>query len=122
VLDAGDTVTSLAYSPDGDTLLVGSGSALKLWELSVRDPGRSDANPTVLHGHDATVNAVAYSRDGTRFASAGQDGKALVWRSLASLLDASCASVGRNLTQEEWRQLLPGEDYQRTCDQWPYGP
>jgi WD40 repeat protein len=31
----------------------------------------------------------------------------------------ACELAGRNLTAEEWATYLPGEPYQRTCDQWP---
>jgi WD40 repeat protein len=37
------------------------------------------------------------------------------WPSIA------CNIAGRNLTQAEWKQYLPGRPYQRTCPQWPAG-
>jgi hypothetical protein len=37
------------------------------------------------------------------------------WQSVA------CSIAGRNLTQDEWKQYLPGRPYQRTCPQWPAG-
>ena len=34
----------------------------------------------------------------------------------------ACSVAGRNLTQAEWKQYLPGRPYQLTCPQWPAGP
>ncbi len=115
-------MASVAYSPDGQTLIASAGTSVRLWNLGVPDSATSIANPVVLRGHSDSVTAVDYSPDGRHFASASSDGTALVWLSLDALVDASCRSVGRNLTQDEWRELLPGEDYQRTCEEWPSGP
>ena len=29
--------------------------------------------------------------------------------------------AGRNLTRQEWNQVLPGQPYQRTCPEYPDG-
>ena len=34
----------------------------------------------------------------------------------------ACGIAGRNLTQSEWKQYLPGRTYQLTCPEWPAGP
>jgi len=34
----------------------------------------------------------------------------------------ACSIAGRNLTQAEWKEFLPGRSYQLTCPQWPAGP
>ena len=106
-------------APDGTALLVAAGEQVELWNLGVHDPSRSIANPVVLDGHVGKVTAVAYSPDGHHFASASADGTARVWLPLDALIDLSCRVVGRNLSQEEWRLLLPSEPYRTTCERWP---
>jgi WD40 repeat protein/transcriptional regulator with XRE-family HTH domain len=72
---AGEIITPLrlSYSPDGATLLAGQGK-----QLVLVDP-TSGAVLGRMDGHDADVTAVAFSRDGARFASADIEGKIIVW-------------------------------------------
>ena len=62
-------VTSVAFSPDGQTLVVAAGRTVQLWDLAAPDPESPIANPTVLRDHADVVDAVAYSPAGDRFAS-----------------------------------------------------
>jgi TIR domain len=39
----------------------------------------------------------------------------------AQMADTLCQRAGRNFTQAEWDQFLPGFDYEVTCEQWPSG-
>jgi hypothetical protein len=39
----------------------------------------------------------------------------------AEWIRQACYRVGRNLTQAEWALYFPGEDYRKTCEQWPDG-
>jgi WD40 repeat protein len=119
-LHARGDVTGVAYSPDGKTLVIAAARTVELWNLGVPDPATSIANPVVLGGPVGTVTAVAFSPDGSHFAGASEDGTARVWLPLASLIDLSCRTVGHNLSQKEWTELLPGEP-RRTCEQWPTG-
>ena len=67
-------VTSVAFSPNGKTLVSGSGDhTIRLW--NVQD-GRCLAS---FEGHSRGVNAVAFSPDGKRIASASTDGSVRVW-------------------------------------------
>jgi WD40 repeat protein len=67
-------VTSAAFSPDGKTLLSGSGDkTLKLWDI---------ANGQVIHtfaGHANEVTSVAFSPDGMRVLSGSQDQTLKLW-------------------------------------------
>ncbi|HSK56802.1 MAG TPA: hypothetical protein VK908_16230 [Jiangellales bacterium] len=38
------------------------------------------------------------------------------------LLVHACTLVGRNLTQQEWADVLPDRTYERTCPDYPSGP
>ena len=60
-----DSVNSVAFSPDGNTLASGGGRALQLWDV---DTG---ANTHTLTGHTDSVSSVAFSPDGKTLASGG---------------------------------------------------
>jgi WD40 repeat protein len=64
-----DTVTSLAFSPDGKTVVSGSlDHSIKLWDVA------SGRLVRTLQGHAKGVGAVAVSPDGALLASGGEDG------------------------------------------------
>jgi hypothetical protein len=49
-------------------------------------------------------------------------GNYMVWDlDPADWAKTACSIAGRNLTQSEWKQYLPGRPYQSTCPQWPAG-
>jgi WD40 repeat protein/tetratricopeptide (TPR) repeat protein len=81
---AAEPVSALAFSPDGKYLVAGFGmknlysatsypNPLKVWEVATRRLVRR------LNGHTRFCVAVDFSRDGSLLASAGHDGKAIVW-------------------------------------------
>jgi len=70
----GDTVTCLAFSPDGAYLASGdSGGIILLWDLSKMALAKR------LTGHSAWVNSVAFSIDGRRLVSASFDKTLGLW-------------------------------------------
>ena len=67
-------VESVAFSPDGITLVSGSGDGtLRLWAVQTGEHLRT------LEGHTNGVLSVAYSPDGKTLASGSSDGTVLLW-------------------------------------------
>lgn len=74
----GGVVWSLAWSDAGRNLIVSTGDKLiHLWDVGAEKPGAS------LGGHIDFVSYLARAPKGDRFASAGQDGIARVWKDSA---------------------------------------
>ena len=71
-------------------------------------------------GHDAAIEAVAVSNDGSLLASGAEDGSLRLWSlDPEDWIERACLRAGRNLTQEEWNIYLPTKPYEPTCPQYP---
>ena len=111
-----DIVANVAFSPDGERLAaVTLDSSIFLWNVDSRRP--------IVQGLRSREGAVAVSFDptGDRLVTADDQGLLLwdfrfeSWRKLA------CATVRRNLTQDEWEAYLKEEPYRETCPDLPQG-
>ena len=85
------STTSLAFSPDGSLLAVGTladASKVFVYRWSTREVVQ------VLEGHTDNVMAVAFSPDGRLLASGSSDGTVRVWRVDGSLVTSIAADAG----------------------------
>jgi WD40 repeat protein len=73
-LEHGRGSTHPAWSPAGATLAVGGGDGtISMWSAATGE------RLATLSGHDGSVNAVRFSPDGRRLASASADQSACLW-------------------------------------------
>ncbi|BBD68031.1 WD-40 repeat protein [Nostoc commune NIES-4072] len=69
-----ETVNSIAYSPDGKTIVSGADDkTLRLWDLEGNKP------PIVFQGHEDKVTSVAFSPDGKKIVSGSKDNTLRLW-------------------------------------------
>jgi len=132
-------VFSLAFSPDSKTLASGGrGGEVTLWDVASQQietafvegyqfkgercllyASEFDSCGALGRGQD--INDLIFTPDGKQLFSRSSlsmsiwDFDPLNWQILA------CQRASRNFSQEEWAQYFPGEEYRKTCPQWPTG-
>ncbi len=79
---------SVAWSPDANQIVITDGSSANVWDESMRK------QLAQLSGHTALVQSVAWSRDGTRIATASNDRTIIVWSGSGSSWKATLTLTG----------------------------
>jgi WD40 repeat protein len=78
-------VSSVAFSPDGQTLVsAGSDAVFLMWDLA-----NWDATPTRFTGHTSSITSIAFSANSQRLVSASRDNTVRLW----NLADVNQAPV-----------------------------
>jgi len=109
-------VSAIGFSADSKWLVTaGEDHTIRLWDRT--DPG---ATPMLLRTN-GIVYHMGFSKDGHWLISAGDDGTLRLWRMMYSdLVDAACQTAGRQLTPEEFKDYLPGDEHaERPCASQP---
>lgn len=112
-------LSGAAFTPDSRWLVTSHDSMSEqgntLWKLDV-----ADTAPVSLPG-GKLISGGAFSADGRWLVARGVDSLQLWPMRLDELLDLACRAAGRNLTQGEWKEYFPGQEYRRTCAGLPAG-
>lgn len=103
VLTQPDTVTCLAFSPDGKTLLSGSGETEAAADLRVRVWSVAEGRTLrAFTRHTGTILSVAFSPEGDRAASADAAGVVHLWDPGTGGSDQRLAGAGDSLFAVAW--------------------
>jgi WD40 repeat protein len=104
-------VVSVAFDPSGRHLFVTSNDGkLRLWDLT---SGKLVGGP--LAGVDGTGWGT-YFPDGRHVVAAFDSGLGVVWDVDPSAWAAhACRVASRELTRDEWRDVLPERSYRHVC-------
>jgi len=107
-----DSVSALAFAPDGKSLAVGTDYEATVWLKSLTR-GRKNIR---LEGHTDNIRSIDFSPDGTRIATGAQDGSVRLWEPDSGKLLATYLA----LPEEEWVVYTSDGDYTRSpgSEQW----
>jgi WD40 repeat protein len=99
---------AFAVAPDGKLLAVnGPGGGIRLFDVL------TGVEVTVLKGHTAAVNALAFAPHGKTLASASDDTTALIWDVTHVKRPASLAKIPEDADLESWWKVLAADDAAR---------
>jgi WD40 repeat protein/serine/threonine protein kinase len=110
-----ETIRTVAFTPDGQTLVSGSGDGtVKLWDLGPWQPGLQ------AFGHQAGVTALAFTPDGKTLATGSSDRTVKLWTVATGKERASFELGGaiRHLAFSTNGRLLATADSQNVVGVW----
>jgi WD40 repeat protein len=105
------TPTSVAFSPDSQTLVTTGGSETIVWSI----PQRAQIATLTM-----AAGAVVFSPDGHTMATGSADPGAvhdtIMWElSPTTWVGRLCALAGRSMTSSEWATYVPDQAFRRIC-------
>lgn len=107
-------VDSMRFTPDSDYLVAGGAGTAAIWNVELGavggvhlevDPSRRDAGVRVGVTDEGRSLVTFTAGTGLREWDVSPD----------RLLEHACSLVARNLTEQEWDDVLPDRPYERTC-------
>jgi WD40 repeat protein len=110
----GGPIFNVSVSPDGRYVTAGSGAVATVPVFDTRNYRQVGADlPLVLPG-DPLVTRARFTLDGSLIVVENREVQVFpidpqAWEARA------CRIAGRNLTRDEWDEVLPGRPYERTC-------
>jgi WD40 repeat protein/class 3 adenylate cyclase len=110
-------VESVTFAPDKASFITtGQDGAVKVWDAATWRVLQT----IVPFGENHRVRASFLAPD--RVMMVDDTGEILEWDPRPDTWEAhACRVAGRNLTRSEWADLVPGEEYRKTCPQYPAG-
>lgn len=113
LLDYGhaDAVTRIEFDKDGNLLAsAGLDGMVRVWEIQTK-------TELIRFGFRDRVIALRFAADGKSVLAIDRRGQLSEWPvGYQDPADEACRALQRNLTPEEWRLYLPGEEYRSSCE------